>query len=129
MGKLFIKRINELIDALSDRVYSLIRIIQLIICPLVVIIIGDMESLNTMVIAVIIIGVNILLQVLYVSVCDYEDEEYNKIPIPPKRFTKRNPVIPGELTIDKDDIEELIIYMIELEDFIEWHGVKLDKKE
>lgn len=50
-----------------------------------------------------------------------------KIPIPERRFTEEGEE-PGEYTVETQRIEELILYMTDLEDWLERKGLMRKKK-
>lgn len=61
--------------------------------------------------------------VLAFTVVDYVQQHYNlsiHIPLPSKRFTEE--MEDGEVRIDKERLQELILYMADLEDYFKNNG-------
>lgn len=65
-----------------------------------------------------------LLMLVIGSVLRYAGEtsgQGNSIPLPPRRYTERDPHT-GNVTIDENDLNEIILYLGDLEDHIEATG-------
>lgn len=99
-------------------------IILSVILPYIMYFIGQYIAINKNDITV---GLEILIPIVFIILIFYLKSTANKlgkgttIPIPDKRFTKIDD--DGEVTIENKRIQELILYIADLEDWLERKGL------
>ena len=122
MLKYFFQKVGEFI---VRNLNTILRICQTMVVPAVAVL--QMKSNPEVWVGIIIIAliINIGIEAVLAYFRRKQAQAYN-IPIPPKRFTRRYTDDPRNPAILEDDIYEVIMYVAEVEDWLEWTG-KLKK--